>query len=396
MSNVVKGKTVGLKKIEQLLILMGFSVTFSNLYGYLFLDIIVSPLDFYPVFNIILFVFYFRCGTFINLSVINSRTIKTILFVSILLYNIISISMIFPWGAENIFPLYIPEYWANRYGSHFADNLFIERIVGIMGNANSSAMITVILIILLMAWKMYMQKKGVKNSILLNILFFSSLLCLLLSFSRTAILSLSIGYLYLVLSPKLSRRVKKSRIALIIIFISSITFFTIRQTDQLFGVSYKNLRDFSFVATPDISGIEGRVGSWKLGLKKYIYSPIVGTGVANATNIRNTRLGTTNKIRNFYSPHNEYINILMTTGMFGFFIYLLLFITVLKKVNIVLKKKVNIVSVFIAKSIKAIIIALALFNMAVGFWDNTYIPALLMLLFGALYAADNSSNLQAY
>jgi hypothetical protein len=30
--------------------------------------------------------------------------------------------------------------------------------------------------------------------------------------------------------------------------------------------------------------------------------------------------------------------------------------------------------------------------MAVGFWDNAYIPPLLMLLFGAMYATDSTSS----
>ena len=204
-------------------------------------------------------------------------------------------------------------------------------------------------------------------------------------------ISFIIAYIYLILSPKLLRRIKKTKVVLPAILFCSIVFFTVQKTDQLFDISFNKLRYVSFFNNPNAYGIEGRYSVWKLGVEKYLYSPIFGTGIANATNAKNAKLGLTGTVKGFYSPHNEYINLLLTTGIIGFFLYLLLFITILKKVNIILKNNTDDYSVFIAKSIKSIIIALAVFNMAVGFWDNSYIPALLMLLFGAMYAVDSAS-----
>jgi len=43
---VVKNKEIGLRKIEILLLLIGCSLLFSILHGYLFLDVIPTPLDY--------------------------------------------------------------------------------------------------------------------------------------------------------------------------------------------------------------------------------------------------------------------------------------------------------------------------------------------------------------
>ena len=152
------------------------------------------------------------------------------------------------------------------------------------------------------------------------------------------------------------------------------------------------LRKVDFQSGIGDDGLSGRFDSWQRGIRKISFSPVFGSGIANATNLQSNKLGLTGTVKGFYAPHNEYINILLVTGALGLFLYLLLFMTVYKKANIVLKNNANDFSIFIAKSIKAIIIALAIFNIAVGFWDNAYIPSLLMLMFGAMYTAENKPN----
>jgi O-antigen ligase len=396
MSSAVSHKPFSLKKIEQLLLLIGFNLTISTLYGYLFLDIIVSVRDFYPIYNTILLLIYFRCGTFFNYRNISGPIVRTTLFFSIVLYNIISIMMIFPWGLRILMSYFVPAHVYEKHISFFNTHLYAgsQRIVGVLGNSNSSAIMTVILLILVIGWILFMPIQSFFNKLLMYVLLFSTLLTLGLSFSRTAIISFFIGIIYLLFSSSI---LKKRTIKLISIFmlVGFSSIIIMNNTNKFFIIPYDHLRGM----IPKVSGIDANISSletrfnaWMKGLKKYSLSPVFGTGTANATNIQSDKLRLEG-IKHFYSPHNEYINILITSGILGLFLYLLLFISVYNKADSISKKNTDNFRIFIANSTKAIIIALAVFNMAVGFWDNAIIPPLLMLLFGTMYANANRDRL---
>ena len=392
----VRAKPLYLKKIELLLLLIGFNLTLSTLYGYLFLDIIVSARDFYPVYNTILLLIYFRCGTLFNYINFRKSKVNTVLFTTIMLYNIIHILSLFPWGWKFIMPYLLPEHRYEFMQSYYDTHLYIgtQRIVGVMGNANSTAVLTSILLILVIGLILFMPRTSITNRILLYTLFFLTSLTLGLSFSRTAFISFTVAIIYLLFSRSILKKISLMFVvysaligsSLIIVMYNTSSFFTIPY-DHLRGLIPKVSGIYA-----DISALEIRFRLWMRGLEKFSLSPVFGTGTANATNAQSEQLGLTG-MKYFYTPHNEYINILITSGIFGLLLYLLLFIIVFKKADSISRNNTDYFSIFIANSTKAIIIALAVNNIAVGFWDNAIIPPLLMLLFGAMYANGNRERL---
>ena len=387
---VVKNKEIGLRKIEILLLLIGCSLLFSILHGYLFLDVIPTPLDFNQVFNIFMFCFYLRFGLFFDHHDIDTRVMGKIFFPAILLYNFISISLLFPWGIENIMPYYLPEHMTTRFQEFYTSNLYLPRSMGIVGSANSSAILTAIIVLLIIAWMIYTPRTD-KKHYLLSILLYSSLLNLFLTFSRNALLSFVLGTAYLVITTKSTYKKNVSRIVLlsfIFIFLISIG---LLYTVEFGGISYENLRGFNFTIVfggGEDSAFSGRLYHWQMGFWKSMLSPMFGWGPAMDNNILAVSMGLDDTIRGFYAPHSEYIDLLLTTGIIGFAIFLLFFITIYKKAGMVARSKIDYFSMFLGRSVQAIIIAIAIFSLADGFWYNAIVPALLMLLFGAMYAVD--------
>ena len=167
--------------------------------------------------------------------------------------------------------------------------------------------------------------------------------------------------------------------------------------EQLFGLSYEYMRGFrlsEIFYDSDInkSVFSGRLYTWQMGFLKFMLSPVFGWGYAMENNIINESLGLTDTIRNFYGPHNEYLEILISSGIIGLAIYLLFFITIYKKASLLSRNKADCFSMFLGKSVQAIIIALAVFNFADGWWHNAIVPAILMLIFGAMYAVNKKTK----
>jgi O-antigen ligase len=266
-----------------------------------------------------------------------------------------------------------------------------QRIVGIIGSANTSAMFSVIVILLIISWIIYMPEK---NKFYINILLFFSIINLILMFSRNALMSLILAGAFLLSMAKLNKVVMKLLLSIILLMV----FASFINLEQLFGPAYAFIRGFRLSEIFYDSGvnesvISGRFYHWKMGFLKYMLSPVFGWGLSIGDNMLNESWGLTETIRGFYAPHSEYIDLLLTTGIIGLAIYLLFFITIYKKASMLSKNKTDCFSVFLGRSVQAIIIALAIFSFADGFWFSAFVPALLMLLFGAMYAVDKRQKL---
>lgn len=142
-----------------------------------------------------------------------------------------------------------------------------------------------------------------------------------------------------------------------------------------------------------VSDVTNRVLLWKNGIQKGMLSPIFGWGPAHASNIKAEETGLSSKEgKYFYGPHNEYIDIFIQTGLIGLILFLALFISVFRKANQILKENTGYFVLFLARSVQTIIIAFAIFDLADGFWFNAIIPAMLMMLFGAMYGTDRQQK----
>ena len=153
---------------------------------------------------------------------------------------------------------------------------------------------------------------------------------------------------------------------------------------EILGVKLYNLRGLTLGSASEESGMDTRLGLWNQGLKKFTYSPIFGTGISIATNARNQMMNNKSD-RAFSSPHNEYISLLIETGFIGLFLYFYFFILIFKRASKITKISKNNYELFVANASKGILISLLFINMAVGFWFNAIIPAMLMIIFGTLF-----------
>lgn len=397
--NVIRNKSIGIKRIEVLLLLIGCSLSFSIFIGYLFLDVMPTTIDFYQVFNIILFCFYLRFGTFFDYKNINVNVMLGIFFMSFMCLNVISLSFLFPWGIEEIIPIYAPERTLIRLQGALTEVGTISRIVGIMGNANSSAMVLVIIIILITAWMVYMPAKKKRHGLLLKLLLVFSNLNVILAFSRSGLITLtiSIGYLLWKAAIRDKKNISGAIIIYILFFTLSIAILSYSST--LFGLSVSSLRGFrlseiltagdSFYAK---SHVGLRLWTWKQGMLKSMISPVFGFGIEHENHRKAALLIGPDTVREFYAAHNEYIDILLTTGIVGLTLYLSFFISVFRKASMILRNNSDEFSIYLARSVKAIIVAIAVFNLAVGIWYNPFIPPILMLIFGAMYGVKKSQR----
>ncbi|MCX6765272.1 MAG: O-antigen ligase family protein [Candidatus Nealsonbacteria bacterium] len=391
-NNVTKEKLIGIKKIEFLLLILSLWTSISNLFGYMFLDVIPCASDFYPVFNILLFAIYFRLGTFFDFEQGKTGNMLRFLFITILFFNFISISQLSHWGYSNILPLYVP------CGFLQSSNLFepLSRTLGIMGNPCSFSIILVIILILLVAWIMYIQEMNKKFSFSLILLLLSTSVSLILTFSRTGFVALTISLPFLLMMAKFRDGRNISKIMLPCTVITVLIIILLLNYNYFFYISFSSLRGFRldniFSVTKEqsygVSDLTNRIVLWKYGFEKAVMSPIFGWGLANASNIQADIMGIAGSGMAFYGPHNEYVDIFLRTGLVGLFLWLALFFSIFRKANRLLELYSDSFTIFISRSVQAILVALAVFDLADGFWFNATIPAIAMVIFGAMYGLE--------
>jgi O-antigen ligase len=163
----------------------------------------------------------------------------------------------------------------------------------------------------------------------------------------------------------------------------------------LFDIDIDQLRGFRtdalFGDAAGTSHIGGRFELWQLGLAKGMISPVFGWGFGTANNLQAELTGDTT-IRAFFAPHNEFIAIFLNTGLVGLILYLSFFVGIYRKTNTMLKKNHDNFCIYMARSVQAIMVAIAFFCLGDGIWFNATIPSMLMLIFGAMYATDKASS----
>jgi len=403
-SNAVRGKSVKLNNSEGLLCLIGISLLFSTCLSYLLLDVIPTLVDFYCVFNIGLFCLYFRFGTFFEYKNKNVSVMLKMLFISVLALNIISISQIFPWGFKNVLPLYVPEGYSESIGYQqlYEATGTIGRIPGIIASPTSFSIILVIIVITISGWIVYMPVRHKMNSLLIKALLILSTVTLVLTFSRSGLLALIISMIYLFRVARFKDKRNISTIMMSYILASVLLVTPLLYLDKLFNIPLSSLRGFRLsylisgagdmsytIKGEGVSDIENRLNRWKRGIIKGVKSPIFGWGPANANRLQGNLLKAEKR---FPVSHNEYIEIFVQTGLVGLVLLFSFFVSVFRKAGTIAKNSADEFSVYIARSVRSIIVALAIFDLGDGFWFNPIIPSILMIIFGAMYAAGKNSS----
>lgn len=413
LNHVTMRKRFYFMKIEILILSIGISLTVSNFYGYFFLDVPLGWIDFYQLFNILLFACYFRLGSFFEYEKIRNGTL-IMLALFILCLNLFSISQLFPWGYHNILPLYMPKGMIKSMGYEqvFLYQGSIGRIVGTLSSPTSFSIIMVIVILLLAGWILYVPITKTANRILLNLLLIFSVFVLLMTYSRSGQVAFSISLLFFLSAAQFIDKKKIYGIALSII-LAYLLFFSLQTSalESALGIPTVSLRGYRiehiFTAQEEgsykirekvpggterkISDFENRIELWKMGLKKVVISPILGWGIGNTSALEARRLGLDETVRGFYGSHNEYVELTIQTGLLGLILIISFFVLVFRKANQIVKTYCAGFKHYIARSVQAIIIALAVFSLFDGFWNNNLIPPILMMIFGSMYANDKTS-----
>jgi hypothetical protein len=393
-NNTIKGVIIRIKQSEFLLFLVLLSLLISIHFGYLFLDIIPSTADYSQVFNIILFILYFRFGTFFNYKNKNTGIYLKIIFMGILALNIISIIQITPWGFENITSLYMTPGNYDRFSDE-KRMIWIPRLMGMMETPTSFSIILVIIIIMIVGWNIFMKTGGGKYNYSLYILLILTMLTLTLTFSRSGFLALMTSMAYFLGVTKFQHKRKITRIIIFFLsfFLSVGSILLI--VGALFDIDIDQMRGFRldslFGGGSDTSHVGTRLDAWQRGLAKGMISPVFGWGLGTANNLQAELTGDTT-IRAFYSPHNEFIFVFLTTGLVGLVLFLSFFVGIFRKTNAILKKNHDKFCIYMSRSVQAIMVGIAFFCLGDGIWFNATIPSLLMLIFGAMYATDKASS----
>jgi len=420
-NHVIQKNSFSPLKIEILILSIGISLTVSNFFGYLFLDVPLGWIDFYQVFNVLLFACYFRLGTFFDYEKIQNSTL-IILFLSILCLNLLSISQLYPWGFHNILPLYMPAGMIKTSGYEmvFQGQGTIGRIVGIISSPTSFSIIMVIIALLLAGWILYIPIRKIVNKTIIHLLLIFSVFVLLLTFARAGLLAFFVSFMFFL---GVACFVEKKKIFGLVLSII-LAFLLYFSSNTLLGKDLLNLpkaslrgyrvahiftaqEEGSYIimeeppattkvkppATTDvkISDFENRVALWKMGLKKAMISPVFGWGIGNTSALEARRLGLDETVRGFYGSHSEYIELTIQTGIVGLILIISFFVLVFRKATQIVKTNFGGFQHYIARSVQAIIIALAVFSLFDGFWNNNITPPILMIVFGSMYADDKTS-----
>lgn len=375
----VKGEKIKFGIVDIWFIIMASSMLTSIFRGY---SSGVSPayVDFSYVIYVLMFWCYFKIGQKfdVNKKVIAIAIVSPI--ICILIFDLISLISDTPWGLIHIAPYYMPGDTMQRAIEDREVSGFF-RLSGIMGDPNVLASIIVILLALLMSWRLYIHK----YDLLVKIVAFVTFIIFILTFSRNGIIIFVLSQAYLLWFARRDgvKRVFRKTAPYFAVLLLGVPFlykFLIFQFrfNTLFGSTSRKA---------GLSDLESRIALWKDGFQRAMtISPWWGRGAMSGEPFDNSIYGS-------IGPHNEYVSILVYGGIIGLLLHISFFIYMFWKSNkLIIARCDDRRVMFLCRSIQAIIVALAVFSMADGFWYNNVIPPILMILFGVMHSFDGSSD----
>lgn len=279
-------------------------------------------------------ILYIGCYRYTSESIRNEVSVLTKVYVAwCVISNIISLSMIF-WGVEYAFE--------NSQGQTYWMGYMRNRLWGVYNDPNHGAVITVIAILAsLYLWKnckKNWQKIGIVFSVIVNVLYIG------FSNSRTAMIALGGGLMcwsFLSLYAKKKRVGKAILISLVIALVS---------VAELSAFEAVNVQVYKYAQAGHMKkhGIQpesgkkkdkrkqelekdssnGRISIWESGIEIAKTSPVYGVSFRNIVPYAEAKLPETyivnNPVVNYDSLHNMFVDVLVSQGVIGIIITLLL------------------------------------------------------------------------
>ena len=201
-------------------------------------------------------------------------------------------------------------------------------------------------------------------------------------FSRTGLLSLTAGLFFLFWDNNIIKnytRLLKYIFPLIFSAVFIAFFFLNRM-----NIDPGDLRGFNFIESfasgSKRATLSWRFISWEQGIYEYFKSPIFGLGIRN--NPSTYLAYHINKV----TPHNEFIDILMTTGVFGFTIYIFFYIKIISTAKRIINKPNDRIDYFLGKTLLSIMVCFIVHNIAVGSFFNSSMLGILLLITGYIFS----------
>lgn len=333
----------------------------------------------FPIPIILIFIFAFYCflsnfwAIESNLSITISRTLFLLGVFVLLSYNFFReitngqevLLKTIMW-AGIVFSIYVILYYG--VGEYFTKMLNGERVGKEINNVNAIGLQTSISFIIAIFYALYDNKK--KYYIL-------SIIPLIVSLgtgSRKVIILIIIGTILLFLMKReekidISKTMKK--ILLFIIFVFAFVYIS---KMPMFSTVFERLE----TATNFVTG-EGKIDDStairalyvNAGMEQFLESPIFGIGAGNAGYITMKANGT------FTYLHNNFVELLATTGMIGFVLYYSIYVYIIWNCIKLLNKKNKYINVILILFLINLILDYGLVSY---YSKNTYIYILLGLI----------------
>ncbi len=360
-----------------------FAVTFSLL----FIIIICANLRNikYDNIDIIIFIYYFYCG----LSILWGSSYREVcrFILPILLFYVVRITITDINAIKALLTSFILGYSFLILGSTFliisgrSESIIvyhsgIERFQGMASGQHALAHSMFIFSIIYALFKIYYINTSKILEYILLLLLICSIYCLYKTFTRTALLGLIIFWMILIFGCNKKLFVSLILGALIISFFN-----------------YEKIHQVIWQVEPDIGHSEnidhassGRLTLWSHNL--YIFSQLtivekmLGIGIGN----EGTQIKELQNITAF--SHNDYLTLLMTTGIIGLLLYLLIIYNFI----------IHVTTLYLEYKVKYIFISFFVSVCIMNFFSNSYINRFelgqLFYLFMGLAYQLQSENFQ--
>ena len=210
-----------------------------------------------------------------------------------------------------------------------------------------------LMIILIFILTMYFYVKTLKNRVILFLLAIPIVLSLILTYTRGAWLGAGLGIGMFMLM--LLRRLNLKNFILLIIFLSGISI--------LVGLFMPQIVERSaYLAGPELGSFGWRMLVWRIDFKEFLNHPFRGYGIGSSGMITKRELGY------IIAPHNDYLKLMVETGIFGAVAYLAAMILLLKVCMRKYRENLNTKKGILANGLVACMFSVLL----VSFGDNLF------------------------
>ncbi len=194
----------------------------------------------------------------------------------------------------------------------------VDRVEGTLGNAGLFA--TYLLFLIFVSCLLFVWDRNKNRRIFYSVVFFINLITLFLTQTRAGILGFFVGvFVFLAILFFVKNHNIKTKI---VVLISAILLF-LGMFFIFDGMNFVN----KFYSIKDAS-INNRILTWQSAIEGFKDKPILGYGLENQKYVFSKYYNANNTEQWFDKAHNNYLDILLTSGILGFFVYLLIIFVV--------------------------------------------------------------------